>query len=69
MPRRPNKRTSVAALDLHKIEDLAAKGLTLEQIAAALGIDVRTLWPCRIFYAQGPAAITASSRRSALPIR
>ena len=44
MPRRPNRRTSVAALDLEKIEDLAAKGLTLEQIAAALGIDVRTLY-------------------------
>ena len=44
MPRRPNKRTSVAALDLEKIEDLAAKGLTLEQIAAALSIDVRTLY-------------------------
>jgi hypothetical protein len=34
----------VAALDLEKIEDLAAKGLTLEQIAAALSIDVRTLY-------------------------
>ena len=44
MSRRPNRRTSVAALDLEKIEDLAAKGLTLEQIAAALGIDVRTLY-------------------------
>ena len=44
MPRRPNKRTSVAALDLEKIEDLAAKGLTLEQIAGALSIDVRTLY-------------------------
>jgi AcrR family transcriptional regulator len=44
MPRRPNRRTSVAALDLEKIEDLAAKGLTLEQIAAALNIDVRTLY-------------------------
>ena len=44
MPRRPNRRTSVAALDLEKIEDLADKGLTLEQIAAALGIDVRTLY-------------------------
>src|SRR5580704_10058092 len=44
MPKGPNRRTSVAALDLEKIEDLAAKGLTLEQIAAALGIDVRTLY-------------------------
>jgi hypothetical protein len=44
MPRRPNRRKSVAALDLKKIEDLAAKGLTLEQIAAALSIDVRTLY-------------------------
>jgi hypothetical protein len=44
MSRRPNRRTSVAALDLEKIEDLAAKGLTLEQIAAALSIDVRTLY-------------------------
>ena len=35
---------SIAALDLEKIEDLAAKGLTLEQIAAALNIDVRTLY-------------------------
>ena len=34
----------VAALELEKIEDLAAKGLTLEQIAAALSIDVRTLY-------------------------
>jgi hypothetical protein len=41
MARRP--QTSVAALDLEKIEDLAAKGLTLAQIAAALSIDVRTL--------------------------
>ncbi len=44
MPKGPNRRTSVAALDLEKIEDLAAKGLTLEQIAAALSIDVRTLY-------------------------
>src|SRR5580704_12355278 len=44
MSRRPNRRTSVAALDLEEIEDLAAKGLTLEQIAAALSIDVRTLY-------------------------
>ncbi len=44
MPKGPNRRTSVAALDLEKIEDLAAKGLTLNEIAAALGIDVRTLY-------------------------
>jgi AcrR family transcriptional regulator len=44
MPKGLNRRTSVAALDLEKIEDLAAKGLTLEQIAAALNIDVRTLY-------------------------
>ncbi len=44
MLRRPNRRTSVAALDLEKIEGLAANGLTLEQIAAALSIDVRTLY-------------------------
>ena len=44
MPRRPNRRTSVAALDLKKIEDLAAKGLTLNEISCALSIDVRTLY-------------------------
>ncbi len=44
MSKRPNRRTSVAALDLKKVEDLAAKGLTLHQIAAALSIDVRTLY-------------------------
>src|SRR5580704_12547538 len=44
MPRRPNRRTSVAALHLKKIEDLAAKGLTLNEISCALSIDVRTLY-------------------------
>lgn len=46
MSRRPNRRTSVAALDLGKIEELAANGLTLEQIAFALSIEVRTLYNC-----------------------
>ena len=63
MPRRPNRRKSVAALDLKKIEDLAAKGLTLEQIAAALSIDVRTLYNHRKKFREVGEAINRGAAR------
>ena len=41
------KRTGAAALDLEKVEELASKGLTLEQIAHATGMNARTLYTKR----------------------
>ncbi len=63
MSRRPNRRTSVAALNLEKIEDLAAKGLTLNEIAAALSIDVRTLYNHRKKFREVGEAIHRRRRK------
>ncbi len=54
------KRTGAAALDLKKIEEMASKGLTLDQIAGALGIDVRTLYTKRKRFAEVATPSTAA---------